>query len=131
MATRPAPAKVHPLPPRGQIQLRFAQFKAGDLPPLPGGFWELVGPGAVLVGLSIGAGELIVWPRLTAAYGATMTWAALLGVFIQMWLNLEIGLYTLATGESVYTGFARLSRIFPWLFLGLNVIGWIVPGWAR
>jgi Mn2+/Fe2+ NRAMP family transporter len=114
-----------------QLQLRFARFTDGDLPPLPASFWELVGPGAVLVGLAIGAGELIVWPRLTAQYGAAMTWAAILGVFIQMWLNLEIGRYTLATGESVYTGFARISRAFPWIFLALNVIGWIVPGWAR
>jgi Mn2+/Fe2+ NRAMP family transporter len=122
---------LEPDPPSGQVRLRFAHFKEGDLPPLPGSFWQLVGPGAVLVGLSIGAGELIVWPRLTAEYGAGMTWAAILGVFIQLWLNLEIGRYTLATGESVYTGYARISRIFPWAFLGLNVVGWIVPGWAR
>ncbi len=106
-------------------------FREGDLPPLPGGFWELVGPGAVLVGLSIGAGELIVWPRVTAQYGAAMTWAAVLGVFVQLWLNLEIGRYTLATGESVYAGFRRLSHAWAWVFLALNVVGWIVPGWAR
>jgi hypothetical protein len=29
----------------------IAPFKPGDLPPLPGSFWELVGPGAVLVGV--------------------------------------------------------------------------------
>ncbi len=102
-----------------------------DLPPLPGRFWDLVGPGAVLVGLSIGAGELIVWPRVTAQYGAAMTWAALLGVFFQLWLNVEIGRYTLATGESVYSGYRRVSHAFSWIFLGLNLAGWIVPGWAR
>jgi len=102
-----------------------------DLPPLPGRFWQMVGPGAVLVGLSIGAGELIVWPRLTAKFGAVMTWAAMLGVFIQFWLNLEIGRYTLATGQSVYAGFARLGRAWPIVFLLLNVVSWIVPGWAR
>ncbi len=125
---RPEPTARQP---SDQVRLQFAHFKEGDLPALPTSFWELVGPGAVLVGLSIGAGELIVWPRLTAGYGAAMTWAAMLGVFIQLWLNLEIGRYTLATGESVYTGYARLSRVFPWVFLGLNVVGWIVPGWAR
>ena len=113
------------------MQERLPEYRDGDLPPLPGKFWDLVGPGAVLVGLAIGAGELIVWPRVTAQYGAVMTWAAVLGVFIQMWLNLEIGRYTLATGESVYTGFARISRAFPWIFIALNVAGWIVPGWAR
>jgi hypothetical protein len=106
-------------------------YRQGDLPELPGRFWELVGPGAVLVGLSIGAGELIVWPRVTAQYGATMTWAAILGVFLQLWLNVEIGRYTLATGESVYAGYRRVSHVFSWVFLALNVVGWIVPGWAR
>lgn len=106
-------------------------FKRGDLPPLPGSFWELVGPGAVLVGLSIGAGELIIWPRVTAQYGATMVWAALFGIFLQTWLNIELGRYTLATGESPYAAFARLSPLLAFLFLFLNVVGWIVPGWAR
>ncbi len=108
-----------------------SDFTDGDLPPLPGRFWDLVGPGAVLVGLSIGAGELIVWPRVTAQYGAAMTWAAILGVFFQLWLNIELGRYTLATGESVYAGYRRVSHLFSWVFLGLNLVGWIVPGWAR
>jgi Mn2+/Fe2+ NRAMP family transporter len=112
----------------GEVQ---GAFRPGDLPPLPGGFWQLVGPGAVLVGLSIGAGELIIWPRVTAQYGAAIAWGAFLGVFIQLWLNLEIGRYTLATGESIYGAFSRLSPLFGWLFLALNVVGWIVPGWAR
>ena len=102
-----------------------------DLPPKTHRFWQLVGPGAVLVGLSVGAGELIIWPRMTAEFGATMTWAALLGIFLQLWINMEIGRYTLATGESVYTGYARVSRWFAVIFLTLIGVGWIVPGWAR
>lgn len=110
---------------------RERDYRDADLPRMPGRFWDLVGPGAVLVGLAIGAGELIVWPRVTAQFGATMTWAAVLGVFVQLWLNLEIGRYTLATGESVYAGYRRVWHWFSWIFLCLNVVGWIVPGWAR
>ena len=106
-------------------------FKTADLPPKARGFWKLAGPGAVLVGLSIGAGELIVWPRNTAQFGAGMTWAALLGIFLQFWINCEIGRYTLATGESIYAGFSRISRHFAWIFILLNILGWILPGWAR
>ena len=109
----------------------ISPYMPADLPARQHRFWQLVGPGAVLVGLSVGAGELIIWPRMTAKFGAGMTWAALLGVFLQLWINIEIGRYTLATGESVYTGYARLSRAFAWVFLALNVAGWIVPGWAR
>jgi hypothetical protein len=118
------------MPTPGPAALLSAHAPA-DLPPKTGRFWELVGPGAVLVGLSVGAGELIIWPRMTAQFGAAMTWAALLGIFLQLWINMEIGRYTLATGESVYTGYARISRTFAWIFLALTVVGWIVPGWAR
>jgi hypothetical protein len=109
----------------------LAPFAVAELPPKTHGFWQLVGPGAVLVGLSVGAGELLIWPRMTAQFGASMTWAALVGIFLQLWINIEIGRYTIATGESVYTGYARISRGFACMFLVLIVLGWIVPGWAR
>ncbi|MCS6862996.1 MAG: Nramp family divalent metal transporter, partial [Abditibacteriales bacterium] len=105
-------------------------FQQADMPPKTLPFWKLVGPGAIMVGLSIGSGELIMWPRLVAQHGAGMIWAAGVGVFMQLWVNFELGRYTLATGESVYTGFARVSRLFVPLFLLLNVLSCILPGWA-
>ncbi len=106
-------------------------MQRADIPAKPLGFWALAGPGAVLVGLSIGAGELVIWPRMTARFGASMTWAALLGVALQFGINCEIGRYTLATGESVYAGYSRLSRVWAPIFVLLNVAGWLLPGWAR
>ena len=108
----------------------LAPFEVADLPPKTKTFWQLVGPGAILVGLSIGSGELIMWPVIVAKFGAAMIWAAALGVFTQYWVNQELGRYTLATGESVYTGFSRVWRGFAALFIVLNVVGWILPGWA-
>lgn len=46
----------------------------------------MAGPGAILVGLSIGAGEIIIWPRIVAEYGASMIWAAVAGVFMYFWI---------------------------------------------
>ncbi len=106
-------------------------FKTADLPVKEKPNWKMWGPGAVLVGLSIGAGEIIIWPRMTAQYGATMAWAAMAGVLMQLWINLEIGRWTIATGETVYTGFSRVCRWFGPLFILFNVFGWLVPGWAR
>ncbi|HIE50487.1 MAG TPA: hypothetical protein EYP85_01900 [Armatimonadetes bacterium] len=106
-------------------------FKEADLPAKKQTFWQLAGPGAVLVGLSIGAGEIIIWPRIVAQYGADMVWAAAVGVFMQMWINFEVGRWTIATGESVYTGYSRVSRWFAYIFILLNVLGWIAPGWGR
>ena len=36
------------------------KFQQADLPPRTKSFWQMAGPGAVLVGLSIGAGEIIL-----------------------------------------------------------------------
>jgi len=106
-------------------------FKTGEMPERRFGFWQMAGPGAILVGLSIGAGEIIIWPRLVAEFGAEMVWAAVLGVFMQMWINLEVGRWTVATGETVFTGFSRIWRGFAPVFIGLTVFSWIAPGWGR
>lgn len=106
-------------------------LEKADLPERQKAFWKMTGPGAVLVGLSIGAGEIVIWPRIAAEYGASMAWAAALGVFLQFWVNIEIARWTLATGESSYTGFARLSKFYIVAFFAFNVMGWILPGWAR
>jgi Mn2+/Fe2+ NRAMP family transporter len=105
--------------------------KLREMPEKKLSFWQLAGPGAILVGLSIGAGEIIVWPRVTAQYGASMIWAAMLGVFLQVWINFEIGRWTIATGETVYTGYCRVWRGFAPLFILLTIAGWLAPGWAR
>lgn len=109
----------------------LAPFQEADLPERKLRFWQMVGPGAILVGLSIGAGEIIVWPRIVAEYGASMVWAAVVGVFLQLWINFEVGRWTIATGESIYTGFARAWWGFAPLFILLNILGWLAPGWGR
>jgi hypothetical protein len=118
-------------PAEEELTGRLAPLKLADLPEKARSFWRLVGPGAVLVGLSIGAGEIIIWPRIAAQYGARMIWGAVVGVFAQLWVNIEVGRYTLATGESAYTGFCRVWRGFAYVFIALNLAAWLLPGWAR
>ena len=55
-------------------------FETQTMPERKLGFWQMAGPGAVLVGLSIGAGEIIVWPLVVAEYGASMVWAAVMAM---------------------------------------------------
>ena len=105
-------------------------LQPADLPAPTLSFWRMAGPGAVLVGLSIGAGEIIIWPRIVAEFGGGMIWAAIAGVFLQLWVNLEIGRWTVATGETVYTGCARIWRGFAPLMMLLLVLGFLAPGWA-
>lgn len=110
---------------------KLDEFKPKDMPERSLPFWKIAGPGAILVGLSIGAGEIIVWPRIVAEYGAGMVWAAVLGVFLQLWINVEVGRWTVATGETIYTGFSRVWRGFAPVFILLTLLGWLAPGWGR
>jgi len=115
----------------GKVFEPLSDFKLADLPEKTSPFWKLAGPGAVLVGLSIGAGEIIIWPRIVAEYGATMVWAAVLGVFLQLWINFEVGRWTIATGETVFTGYSRVWQGFAPLFILFTLLGWLAPGWGR
>ena len=106
-------------------------LKTSDLPEKTLPFWKIAGPGAILVGLSIGAGEIVIWPRIAAEYGGSMVWAAVVGIFIQLWVNFEVARWTIATGETVYSGYSRVWRGFAPLFILLTLVSWIAPGWAR
>lgn len=117
----PPPSRMPVIPP----------LEVADLPERTLPFWKMTGPGAVLVGLAIGAGELVIWPTITAKYGASMIWAAALGVMVQLVINIEIGRWAICTGESMYTGFARVWRGFAVAFIAFNFFGWFLPGWAR
>ena len=102
-----------------------------NLPERKLSFWQLAGPGAIMIGLAIGAGELAVWPWVTAKFGAVMIWAAALGVFLQLWINIEIGRWAVVTGEHPYTSYARMSMGVIYAFLSLGFVGLFLPGWAR
>lgn len=110
--------------------MSFPKHKKSDLPEQTQSFWKIAGPGAVLVGLSIGAGEIVIWPRIVAEYGPSMIWAAALGVSLQLVVNLEIGRWTIATGETIFTGFSRIWKGFGSVFIILTLMGWLAPGWA-
>lgn len=118
--------------------------EAGDTPwvrsagapkslPEPPSLWSrrVFGPSAVFTAMAIGSGELVFWPGLSLANGAGVLWIALLVVMLQYVLNIEIGRYSLATGESAIVGAARLWKGWAWILLAGAVIPWLWPGWAR
>ncbi|MCA9425939.1 MAG: Nramp family divalent metal transporter [Candidatus Omnitrophica bacterium] len=110
---------------------RLEPLKEADLPERTKPFWKMAGPGAILVGLSVGAGEIIIWPRIVAEHGASMVWAAGVGIFLQLWVNFEVGRWTISTGETIYTGYCRAWKGFALFFILFNVLGWLAPGWGR
>lgn len=98
-----------------------------EMPPAPR-FKDLVGPSFILLGLGLGSGELILWPYLSSNYGMGIIWAAILGVTLQFFMNMEIERYALSRGESIFVGFARLSKLLPIWFILSTLIPWIWPG---
>ncbi len=94
------------------------------LPAFPG-WWAALGPGIVWMALAQGSGELIWWPYVIAKYGLTFLCLLIPACLLQYPLNLEIGRYTLLTGESIFHGFIRLNRgfgAFLWLLMTLSFL---------
>jgi hypothetical protein len=104
-------------------------FRLADLPRVPK-VSHVVGPSAIMLGASLGSGETLFWPVLTAQHGWGLYWAFVVGVLTQFVINTELQRWTLATGESIFRAFARVGTYWPWVFLvgGLVSLGW--PGWA-
>lgn len=118
-------------------KLKSTGIPAGQLPPLqkrdlpsPVPLRKMIGPGIILAGLSLGSGEFVIWPYITYKTEFIFFWACLLGVTTQYFLNMEITRWTLATGETAITGFCRLSKLWAPIFLLLNLLPWVLPGWA-
>ncbi|WP_136601962.1 Nramp family divalent metal transporter [Salinigranum halophilum] len=104
-------------------------FKLLDLPRVPK-LSHVVGPSAIMLGASLGSGETLFWPVLIAQGGWALYWAFWIGVLTQFFVNTELQRWTIATGESVFRAFDRVSRFWPLFFLlaGFVSLGW--PGWA-
>lgn len=89
---------------------------------------SMIGPSIILLGLGLGSGELILWPYLISQYGLGIIWAAVLGIAMQFFINMEIERYTLIKGESIFVGFARRFPSAPYWFIFSTFIAWFWPG---
>jgi hypothetical protein len=105
------------------------------VPPNPKGLgWiPVVGPGVILLGLSIGSGEFLLGPAMIVKHGPTVLWIAGCAIVLQTLFNLEVMRYTLAVGEPVFSGFMRTgpsATAWAWIYAVLYFlqVGW--PAWA-
>jgi hypothetical protein len=112
-------------------------WRQGDLPHAPAynpiNLVRVIGPGSILLGLSLGAGDWLIGPAVAGTYGPGLLWICTLSILFQAVLNAEMARYTLATGEPIFTGFMRQhpgARFWAALYavLHLGQVGW--PGWA-
>ncbi|MBI5305779.1 MAG: Nramp family divalent metal transporter [Chloroflexi bacterium] len=127
-------------PTRATANVSKSQLEAWTIapliePPLANGFRLLgvIGPGAILLGLSIGSGEWLLGPAAFVQHGPTLLWVTTVAVVLQTVLNTELIRYTMYTGEPIFAGFMRTkpASSFWAIFYSLLCffqVGW--PGWA-
>src|SRR5215216_6690029 len=80
---------------------------------------RIAGAGAIVLGLSIGSGEWLIGPAVTAQFTAALLWVATASILLQWVFNEECCRYTLYTGEPIMSGFMRTKPGAPfwgWLY---------------
>lgn len=100
-----------------------------DLPePIP--LRKVAGASVIILATALGSGELILWPYITTQVGIGLLWLAALGFTMQLFLNMEIERYTLATGETAVTGFTRFWKPWGVIFIIGAILPNLWPGWV-
>jgi hypothetical protein len=97
-----------------------------DPPPLR----RLLGPSVILIGVGIASGEYILFPFIASQAGLVFLWAAVVGILVQFFINMEIERYTLATGETALGGFMRMWKGWGGVLAAGAILATIWPGWA-
>ena len=122
-------------PPEARTGL--APWRVGELPHAPRprglGWFSAIGPGVIVLGVSIGSGEFLLGPAAFVKYGLSLLWVVGVAALLQTLLNVELMRYTMATGEPIFTGFMRTrphATFWAWFYAALYFLqmGW--PGWA-
>ncbi|WP_206060747.1 Nramp family divalent metal transporter [Nonomuraea basaltis] len=110
-------------------------WKAGRLEPMPirklpdaPPSVHILGPTVFLVALGVGMGESYMWPRLVLLFGPEIRWLFLIGVTLQAVVMLEMARYAMATGESIFSGAARVFKPIMWFFFIVAIAVYMWPG---
>lgn len=94
----------------------------------------VLGPSVIALGIAIGSGEWLLGPLNVGKYGFQgIFWIVLVSAILQVFYNVELGRYTLATGEPPILGFGRMppGYLF-WIPVGLICfyMAFILGGWT-
>ena len=84
------------------------------------GIVRRLGPGLIIAGSIVGSGELIATTKTGAQAGITLLWLIIIGCVIKVFVQIELGRYTITHGE---TTLAALDQV-PGPRLKVNWIIW-------
>lgn len=71
-----------------------------DAPESFGGILKSIGPGLIISAAIIGSGELIVTTKLGAEQGFSLLWFIIVGCFIKVFVQVELGRYAITQSKS-------------------------------
>ncbi|MEU8290098.1 Nramp family divalent metal transporter [Streptomyces pseudogriseolus] len=92
--------------------------------------WRYIGPGIVVAATGVGAGDLVATLIAGSNFGYTLLWAAVVGCLVKISLAEACGRWHLATGRTLFDGWAGLGRWTTWFFAVYAVIWGFVYGAA-
>jgi Mn2+/Fe2+ NRAMP family transporter len=100
---------------------------------------RFIGPGLILTASIVGSGELIVTPKLAGEAGFELLWLIILGCIVKVFVQIEIGRFTLANQLTSLEAFDQVPGprwrvswlLWIWLLMYLctiSQVGGIVGG---
>lgn len=90
-----------------------------------------LGPGLIIAGSIVGSGELIATTKTGAQAGMVLLWLILIGCLIKIFVQIELGRFTITTGETCLSGLDSVPGprlrvnwiVWFWLLMSLFSIG--------
>ncbi|GGR99497.1 iron transporter [Streptomyces humidus] len=117
-------------PPTGNSTTTGTPSGRDDNPPLRKSSWKYIGPGVVVAATGVGAGDLVATLIAGSNFGYTLLWAAVVGCLVKISLAEAAGRWHLATGRTLFDGWASLGRWTTWFFVAYVVVWGFVYGAA-
>lgn len=97
-----------------------------DPPSSFGGIMRQIGPGLIIAANIVGSGELIMTTKTGASAGIVLLWLILLGCVVKVFVQLELGRFTVSSGETTLTALNRVpgprTRRINWVVLLWSVM---------
>ncbi|KUN34353.1 iron transporter [Streptomyces longwoodensis] len=106
------------------------QASSDPHPPQRRPSWRHIGPGVVVAATGVGAGDLVATLIAGSNFGYTLLWAAVVGCLVKISLAEAAGRWHLATGRTLFDGWASLGRWTGWFFAVYAVVWGFVYGAA-
>ncbi len=72
------------------------------------GVLRQIGPGMILAGSIVGSGELIATTRVGADAGFTLLWLIIVGCIIKVFVQIELGRYTIINAQTTLTALSTV-----------------------